>query len=49
MLLLEAQGAEGIILGCTELPMLLSQKDFLLPLLETSLLHAHLAADFILS
>jgi len=49
MQLLEAQGAEGIILGCTELPMLLSQKDFLLPLLETSLLHAHLAADFILS
>jgi len=49
MLLLEAQGAEGIILGCTELPMLLSQKDFPLPLLETSLLHAHLAADFILS
>jgi aspartate racemase len=38
----------GIILGCTELPMLLEQKDFDLPLLATTQLHAQMAADFIL-
>tara|TARA_R110000850_G_scaffold277058_1_gene421811 strand:- start:28685 stop:29365 length:681 start_codon:yes stop_codon:yes gene_type:complete len=46
---LEENGADGIILGCTELPMLLSQEDFHLPLLDTTKLHAQLAVDFILS
>lgn len=45
---LEEKGADGIILGCTELPMLLSQEDFHLPLLDTTKLHAQLAVDFIL-
>lgn len=49
MRLLRSRGAEGIILGCTELPMLLEQKDFDLPLLATTQLHAQMAADFILS
>lgn len=48
MKLLSSRGAEGIILGCTELPMLLEQKDFDLPLLATTNLHAQLASDFIL-
>lgn len=48
MKLLRDKGAEGIILGCTELPMLLDQKDFDLPLLATTQLHAQMAADFIL-
>lgn len=48
MKLLRKKGAEGIILGCTELPMLLDQKDFDLPLLATTGLHAQMAADFIL-
>ncbi|MCR9182718.1 MAG: amino acid racemase [Flavobacteriaceae bacterium] len=46
---LESKGADSIILGCTELPMLLSQDDFHLPLLDTTKLHAQLAVDFILS
>ncbi|CAM4292483.1 aspartate/glutamate racemase family protein [Gillisia limnaea] len=45
---LRKKGAEGIILGCTELPMLLSENDFDLPLIATTQLHAQMAADFIL-
>ena len=48
MELLRAKGADGIILGCTELPMLLDQKDLDLPLIATTNLHAQMAADFIL-
>ena len=42
-------GAEGIILGCTELPMLIKAEDFDLPLLDTTYLHAKKAVDFIIS
>lgn len=45
---LQERGADGIILGCTELPMLLDQHDSQLPLLATTQLHAQMAADFIL-
>lgn len=48
MLLLKEKGAEGIILGCTELPMLIETGDFTLPLIATTQLHARMAADFIL-
>jgi aspartate racemase len=44
----EYKGADSIILGCTELPMLLSQEDFHLPLMDTTQLHAQLAVEFIL-
>lgn len=47
--ILKSRGAEGIILGCTELPMLISKSDFDLPLLATTELHAQMAADFILT
>ncbi|MDX1544846.1 MAG: amino acid racemase [Christiangramia sp.] len=46
--LFQEQGAEGVILGCTELPMLLDQEDVKFPLIATTQLHAKLAADFIL-
>lgn len=46
---LKAQGADGVILGCTELPLLIKPEDFDLPLLDTTYLHAQKAADFILS
>lgn len=46
---LHRKDAEGIILGCTELPLLLSQEDAKLPLIETTQLHAQAAIDFILS
>ena len=47
--LLKEKGAEGVILGCTELPILLSQEDTTVPLIPTTHLHAQMAADFILS
>lgn len=47
MQLLKKEGAKGIILGCTELPMLVSESDFDLPLLATTQLHAQMAVDFI--
>ncbi|NND07008.1 MAG: amino acid racemase [Saprospiraceae bacterium] len=46
---LTARGAEGIILGCTELPMLLDSINFSGNLLPTTSLHAKLAADFIIN
>lgn len=46
---LRLQGADGIILGCTELPLLIQPEDFELPLLNTTLLHAEMAVDFIFS
>ena len=45
---LRQKGAEGIILGCTELPLLLRESDTGLPLLSTTHLHAQMAVDFIL-
>ncbi|MCF4101080.1 amino acid racemase [Gillisia sp. M10.2A] len=46
--LLHERGAQGIILGCTELPILIQQGHIDIPLLESTNLHAQLAADFIL-
>lgn len=48
MQLLKEKGAQGIILGCTELPLLIEQQDFNLPLIPTTYLHAQMAVDFIL-
>lgn len=49
MRLLRAKGAQGIILGCTELPMLIESSDIDMPLIATTQLHAGMAADFILN
>lgn len=46
--LLKDQGAEGVILGCTELPILLKNEKADIPLLATTDLHIQLAVDFIL-
>ena len=46
---LAAQGAEGIIMGCTEIPLLISSKHTDLPLFNTLELHALAAVDFALS
>jgi len=48
MQLLKDRGADAIILGCTELPMLIKEKDTEIPLLDTTKLHAQMATDFIL-
>jgi len=42
---LEARGAQGIILGCTEIPLIVKQKDSTLPLFDTTDLHARAAVD----
>ena len=42
---LVAQGAEGIILGCTEIPLLVTADDAPVPLFDTTTLHARAAAD----
>lgn len=47
--LLVKSGAEGIILGCTELPLLIKQDETKVPLLVTTDLHAQRAVEFILS
>jgi aspartate racemase len=44
--LLVAQGAEGIILGCTEIPILIKQEDCAVPVFDTALIHAAAAVDF---
>ena len=45
---LKSRGAHGIILGCTELPILLKDESAELPMLATTNLHAQMAIDFIL-
>jgi aspartate racemase len=45
---LAAQGAEGIILGCTEIPLLLQQEMVDIPLFDTSIIHADAALKFAL-
>lgn len=46
---LAARGAQGVILGCTELPLLLDPAQCALPLLDTTHLHAAAAVDRSLS
>ena len=43
---LKAAGAEGVILGCTEIGMLIGQKDSALPIFDTTVIHAESAARF---
>jgi aspartate racemase len=42
-------GAECIILGCTEIPMLMGQEDFTIPVFDTTIIHANAIVDYILS
>ena len=46
---LARRGAEGVILGCTEIGMLLRPEDADLPLFDTTLLHATAAANLALA
>jgi len=41
-------GAQGIILGCTELPLLIKQEDCSIPLFDTTVIHANAAVDYAL-
>jgi len=48
MKVLETKGADAMILGCTELPMLIKQAETDFQLIDTTGLHVDLAVDFIL-
>lgn len=41
-------GAEGIILGCTEIPMLVSRQDVAVPVFDTTKIHAAAIVEFAL-
>jgi len=45
---LARSGAEGVILGCTELGLLVKEKDSPVPLFDTTRIHAEAAVDFAL-
>jgi len=49
MAALRERGAEGIVLGCTEIPLFISQDDFDRPLFDTLKIHAQAAVRFALS
>ncbi|WP_166919482.1 aspartate/glutamate racemase family protein [Flavobacterium poyangense] len=42
-------GAEGIVLGCTEIPMLISQEDVSVPVFDTTKIHSEAAVEFAVS
>lgn len=44
---LKNEGAEGIILGCTEIPLLISQGDVDIPVFDTTEIHANKAVELI--
>jgi aspartate racemase len=43
---LAARGAQGVILGCTEIPLLVGEADAGLPLFDTTVLHAEAALNY---
>jgi aspartate racemase len=45
----QGEGADGIIFGCTEIGMLLSQADFAVPVFDSAAVHADAAVDFALA
>ncbi|MHA1303992.1 MAG: aspartate/glutamate racemase family protein [Candidatus Heimdallarchaeaceae archaeon] len=46
---LQQKGAEGVILGCTEIPLLIKQEDCSVPVFDTTTIHAKAALKFALS
>ncbi|WP_158974921.1 aspartate/glutamate racemase family protein [Cellulophaga sp. L1A9] len=43
-----AQGAEGVILGCTEFPLMIFQEDLAVPIFNTTEIHSKAGVDYIL-
>jgi aspartate racemase len=42
------RGAQGVILGCTEIPLIVDQEDYAIPVYDTTALHAEAAVEFAL-
>jgi aspartate racemase len=45
---LRKRGAEGIVLACTEFPLIVKPEDVSVPVFDTTLLHSQMAVDFII-
>ena len=45
---LKNQGAEGVILGCTEIPLIIKQSDCYITTYDTTFIHSRAAVDFAL-
>ena len=45
---LEARGAGGVILGCTEIPLLIAESDVDIPTFDTTTIHAETAVEWAL-
>jgi len=43
------EGAEGVILGCTEIPLVIKPGDLAVPVFDTALIHSNAAVEFQLS
>lgn len=46
---LAVQGVEGVILGCTEIGLLINQEDSPIPVFDTTVIHAAAAVEFLLA
>ncbi len=46
---LSASGAEGVVLGCTEIPLLIKSHDSSIPVFDTTTIHAKKAVEFALN
>lgn len=42
------RGAEGIVLGCTEIPLIITQEDVRVPVFDTTKIHSQAAVEFAL-
>lgn len=40
------KGAQGVILGCTEIPLLIKQQNFSIPVFDTTTIHAEKTVEF---
>lgn len=47
--LVKEEGAEGVILGCTEIPLLVKQEDVSVPVFDTTAIHAEAAVKYALN
>ncbi|TPK92863.1 MULTISPECIES: aspartate/glutamate racemase family protein [unclassified Mesorhizobium] len=47
--MLRTDGVDGVIMGCTEITMLIGQGDFDVPVFDTTRIHAEAAVDFALA
>lgn len=45
---LQHQGAQGVVLGCTEIALLVQPEDCSIPVFDTTEIHAHAAVDYAL-